>query len=103
MKNGDHLTGEIKGLSEGVLYVDMEYILGTSSVQWSKVEHLESKQYLLSRRSTDQRFTGHRREFHGPAGGVSCCRTCDGRHGLTPTTNRFLAKLVLAGERIDSH
>ena len=25
MKNGDHLTGEIKGLNEGVLYLDMEY------------------------------------------------------------------------------
>ena len=35
MKNGDHLTGEIKGLNEGALYLDMEYILGTSSVQWS--------------------------------------------------------------------
>ncbi len=28
MKNGDHLTGEIKGLSDGVLYLDMEYIFG---------------------------------------------------------------------------
>jgi hypothetical protein len=30
MKNGDHLTGEIKGLSQGVLYISMQYILGTS-------------------------------------------------------------------------
>ena len=28
MKNGDHLTGEIKGLSDGVLYMSMQYILG---------------------------------------------------------------------------
>ena len=47
MKNGDHLTGEIKGLNEGALYLDMEYILGTSSVQWSKVERVESKQLFL--------------------------------------------------------
>jgi len=31
MKNGDRLTGEIKGLDSGVLYVSMDYILGTSS------------------------------------------------------------------------
>ena len=35
MKNGDRLTGEIKGLNAGVLYMSMRYILGTSSVQWS--------------------------------------------------------------------
>ena len=47
MKNGDHLTGEIKGLNQGVLYISMKYILGTSSVQWSEVAHLESKQLFL--------------------------------------------------------
>jgi hypothetical protein len=47
MKNGDHLTGEIKGLSQGVLYISMTYILGTSQVQWSKVDHIESKQLFL--------------------------------------------------------
>jgi len=38
MKNGDHLTCEIKGLNSGVLYVSLDYLLGTSSVQWSKVD-----------------------------------------------------------------
>lgn len=32
MKNDDHLTCEIKGLNAGVLYVSLDYILGTSSV-----------------------------------------------------------------------
>ena len=58
MKNGDHLTGEIKGLSEGVLYLDMEYILGTSSVQWSKVEHLESRQLFLVKTEDGSVYTG---------------------------------------------
>ena len=58
MKNGDHLTGEIKGLSEGVLYLDMEYILGTSSVQWSKVEHLESEQLFLVKTEEGSVYTG---------------------------------------------
>lgn len=47
MKNGDRLTGEIKGLGAGVLYVSMKYILGTSSLDWSEVEHIESKQLFI--------------------------------------------------------
>ena len=47
MKNGDHLTGEVKGLDAGVLYVSMSYILGTSSLDWSKVARLESKQLFI--------------------------------------------------------
>jgi len=58
MKNGDHLTGEIKGLDSGVLYVNMDYILGTSSVQWSKVDHLESKQLFLVKTEDGSVYTG---------------------------------------------
>src|SRR5271169_2517590 len=58
MKNGDHLTGEIKGLNTGVLYVSMEYILGTSSLQWSKVARLESKQLFLVKREDGSVYTG---------------------------------------------
>src|SRR5215471_13911806 len=58
MKNGDHLTGEIKGLSEGVLYISMQYILGTSSVQWSQVDHIESKQLFLVKTEDGNVYTG---------------------------------------------
>jgi hypothetical protein len=58
MKNGDRLTGEIKGLDSGVLYVNMDYILGTSSVQWSKVDHLESKQLFLVKTQEGSVYTG---------------------------------------------
>lgn len=58
MKNGDHLTGEIKGLSGGVLYVSMQYILGTSSLQWSKVDHIESKQLFLVKTENGSVYTG---------------------------------------------
>ena len=58
MKNGDHLTGEIKGLNTGVLYVSMKYILGTSSLQWSKVARLESKQLFLVKREDGSVYTG---------------------------------------------
>jgi hypothetical protein len=58
MKNGDHLTGEIKGLNAGVLYVSMKYILGTSSLQWSDVARLESKQLFLVKTEGGSVYTG---------------------------------------------
>src|SRR5271165_6809860 len=58
MKNGDRLTGEIKGLDSGVLYVNMDYILGTSSVQWSKVDHLESKQLFVVKTQDGSVYSG---------------------------------------------
>jgi len=58
MKNGDHLTGEIKGMSQGVLYISMQYILGTSQVQWSRVDHIESKQLFLVRTDAGVVYTG---------------------------------------------
>lgn len=42
MKNGDRFTCEIKGLTDGVLYVGLDYVDGTISVQWSEVATLES-------------------------------------------------------------
>ncbi len=58
MKNGDHLTGEIKGLNAGVLYVSMQYILGTSSVECSEVARLESKQLFLVKTQDGSVYTG---------------------------------------------
>jgi hypothetical protein len=47
MKNGDRITCEIKGLSSDTLYIKVDYILGTSSIEWSKVDHLESGQLFI--------------------------------------------------------
>src|ERR1700689_755698 len=58
MKNGDRLTCEIKGLDEGVLYVRLDYILGTSSVQWSKVAYIESKQLFIVKTADGSVYTG---------------------------------------------
>jgi hypothetical protein len=68
MKNGDRLTGEIKGLNEGVLYMSMNYILGTSSVQWSKVAHLESKQLFLVKTEDGSVYTGTLNTTNTPGG-----------------------------------
>ena len=58
MNNGDHLTCEIKGLGPGVLYVSFDYIAGTSSVDRSKVRHLESKQLFIVRTQDGSLYTG---------------------------------------------
>jgi Protein of unknown function, DUF481 len=47
MKNGDRLTCEIKGLSANTLYISVSYILGTLSVDWSKVDYVESRQQFI--------------------------------------------------------
>jgi hypothetical protein len=49
MKNGDHVTCEIKGLRSNTLYISVDYILSTLSVDWSKVDHVQSKQLFLVR------------------------------------------------------
>lgn len=58
MTNGDHYTGEIKGLSSGVLYMSIKYILGTSSVEWSKVARLQSHQLFLVKTEDGSVYTG---------------------------------------------
>jgi len=58
MKNGDRLTGQIKGLNAGVLYISMSYILGTSEVDWEKVARVESKQLFLVKTEEGLMYTG---------------------------------------------
>lgn len=47
MTNGDHITGEVKGLDQGTLYVSLDYVISTLSVEWSKVARLESKHLFI--------------------------------------------------------
>jgi hypothetical protein len=58
MNNGDRLTCEIKGLDNGVLYVGLDYVQGTVSVNWAKVNHVESKQLFLVRTQSGQSYVG---------------------------------------------
>jgi Protein of unknown function, DUF481 len=68
MTNGDRFTGEIKGLDSGVLFVNFDYMVGTSSIQWSKVHHLESKQLFLVRTEDGSVYSGTLHSADGPAG-----------------------------------
>lgn len=58
MKNGDHLTGEVKGINAGVLYVDLDYVDGTVSLEWSQVAHLESNQPFIVKTQEGSVYSG---------------------------------------------
>ncbi len=58
MKNGDRLTCEIRGLSEGVLSVKLSYAQGTIGVEWTQVARLESDQLFLVQTEDGTVYTG---------------------------------------------
>jgi hypothetical protein len=68
MKNGDRMTCEVKGLDAGVLYVSFDYIDGTTSVDWSKVARLESKQLFLVKTQDGRVYAGTLTTPETPAG-----------------------------------
>lgn len=47
MQNGDRLTGEVKALDGGVLYVSLPYVVQTLSLDWTKVAQIESHQLFF--------------------------------------------------------
>ena len=67
MKNGDHMTCEVKGLDQGVLYVSFDYIDGTTSVDWSKVLRLESKQLFVVKTASGEVYSGTLKTPEKPA------------------------------------
>ena len=58
MKNGDRITGQIKGLDAGVLYVSLPYVIQTLDVDWSSVAHVESGQLFLVRTADGSVYRG---------------------------------------------
>jgi hypothetical protein len=68
MKNGDRMTCEVKGLDAGVLYVSFDYIDGTTSVDWSKIARLESKQLFVVKTEDGSVYTGTVNTLETPAG-----------------------------------
>src|SRR6516225_4122439 len=58
MRNGDRLTCEIKSLTADTLYISLDYALGTVSINWFKVDHLESKQLFVVKTQDGEVHTG---------------------------------------------
>ena len=68
MKNGDRMTGQIKGFNAGVLYLELEYVDGTMKVQWSKVARLESKHQFIVETQEGSKYTGTIKGAEGSSG-----------------------------------
>lgn len=58
MNNGDRLTCELKRLEAGVLYIGLDYVDGTVSIEWAKVARLESNQLFIIKTQTGSVYTG---------------------------------------------
>src|SRR5271166_413525 len=58
MKNGDRLTGEVKRLEQGVLYIETDYFSGSAGVDWLQVEKVESKATFQIVLSDGKRMSG---------------------------------------------
>ena len=58
MKNGDRITCEIVELERGQLRIKTDYTLGTTSIDWSKVERIESSQFFQVEFTDGSRHTG---------------------------------------------
>ena len=58
MKNGDRLTGEVKRLEQGVLYIETDYFSGSVGVDWLQVEKVESKATFQIVLNDGKRLTG---------------------------------------------
>jgi hypothetical protein len=42
MNNGDHFTGEVKRLENGLLYVETDYVAGNIGLDWNQVHSVQS-------------------------------------------------------------
>lgn len=59
MKNGDRLTGEVKKLEHGQLFIEVEYVAGeTVAVDWLQVARLESVARYRARLENGTQLTG---------------------------------------------
>jgi len=58
MKNGDRLTGEVKKLESGLLYIDMPYVSGSIGLDWSQVAKVESTASFQVVLSDGRRMSG---------------------------------------------
>jgi hypothetical protein len=58
MRNGDRLTCEIKSLDSDTLSISLDYAAGTVSIDWGKVDHVESKQLFLVKTQNGNVYSG---------------------------------------------
>ena len=65
LKNGDRLTGEIKGLSRGELSIKADYMAEAVRLDWARIERLESKSTFMISLVNGKLFTSLMRLIPG--------------------------------------
>jgi putative salt-induced outer membrane protein YdiY len=58
MNNGDHFTGEVKRLQNGLLYVSTDYVSGNIGLDWNQVKSVESAATYRIVLTNGERFEG---------------------------------------------
>jgi hypothetical protein len=58
MKNGDKMTGEIRSLEQGQLTIKQSYANSTVSLDWEKVDHIETHQPFVVSDTHGNAFNG---------------------------------------------
>jgi putative salt-induced outer membrane protein YdiY len=58
MNNGDHFTGEVKRLQNGLLYIETEYVSGNIGLDWNQVQSVESTATYRITLNNGQRLEG---------------------------------------------
>jgi putative salt-induced outer membrane protein YdiY len=58
MKNGDRLTGEIKQLDHGLLYLKASYMNASVELDWNEVATLQTKDPFITTLTSGRRVTG---------------------------------------------
>jgi len=70
LKNGDRLTGEIKGLQRGELRIKADYMVDAVRLDWARVERVESKSTFIISLVDGKLFTSVMRLIPGNSGDV---------------------------------
>src|SRR6478672_12822240 len=99
MTNGDRLTCEVKGLDAGVLYVSFDYIDGTTSVNWSKVARLESKQLFVVKTGDGSVYTGTLSTLETPAGRPVRIQVADAAARETGIDRSQIKEMIATSDR----
>lgn len=69
MSNGDHFTGEVKRLENGLLYMETDYVSGNVALDWNQVQSVQSTGIYQIVMNSGRRVEGRiEKESGGQAG-----------------------------------
>jgi putative salt-induced outer membrane protein YdiY len=100
MKNGDRFTGEVKGLERGLLTFKAGYMAASVSLDWNRVERVESENLFIVALADGRRYAGRIQEiasslsanvaYNGPMNSVQLGSTSQlNSQSKGPNTTRF--------------